>query len=135
MNRIMSLLTMCCCLLGCSGQTAKYRSVTVDEYEKAIADTAVVRVDVRTAEEFADGHIAGAVNIDVQKDNFESKAKELLPKGKTIAVNCRSGRRSKTAAEILAKNGYNVIELDAGYKGWTASGKPIVREHGSTDND
>ena len=48
-----------------------------------------------------------------------------MPHDKTIAVNCRSGKRSKKAAVILVRNGYRVIELDKGYNAWLEAGKPI----------
>ena len=97
-----------------------FKSVAVQEFANIIADTTTVMlVDVRTAEEYGSGHIENALNIDVKQDDFEKNAINMLPKDKTIAVYCRSGRRSKKAAEILSKNGYNVIELDSGYTGWT----------------
>jgi len=122
----MSLLAMICSLFSCSAQTDKYKSVEVEEFEKTIADTSVVRLDVRTAEEYAEGHIAGALNIDVQNDRFEQMADSILPKDKTIALYCRSGRRSKKAATILADKGYNIVELNSGYIGWTGAGKEVV---------
>lgn len=125
--RFMSLVTMLCAIFGCKAQSDTFRSLNVEDFEKAIADTAIVRLDVRTAEEFADGHIEGTLNIDVLKEDFEQKAVASLPKYKTIAVNCRSGKRSKNAAKILVKNGYKVIELDAGYNGWIGAGKPVVK--------
>lgn len=127
MLRIMGFLSMLCFMFGCNAQTVGFRSLSVDEFEKAIADSSVVRLDVRTAEEFAEGHIEGTLNIDVLKDDFEKKATASLPKDRTIAVNCRSGKRSKNAAEILARNGYKVIELGSGYNGWTGAGKPVVK--------
>lgn len=106
-----------------------YRSLSVDEYEKAIADTSVFRLDVRTSEErMTDGYIPGTVMIDVQKDGFVDKAREILPKDRTIAVNCRSGRRSKLAAEMLVSLGYDVIELDGGFNAWKDAGKPVEIE-------
>lgn len=106
-----------------------YRSLTVDEYEEAIADTNVFRLDVRTEEErHTDGFIPGTVVIDIQKDDFIDKAQAVLPKGRTIAVNCRSGRRSKAAAEKLVALGYDVIELDEGFSAWKSAGKPVVIE-------
>ncbi|MDY3134231.1 MAG: rhodanese-like domain-containing protein, partial [Candidatus Egerieousia sp.] len=45
----------------------------------------------------------------------------------TVAIYCRSGRRSKNAAAILAKEGYKVIELAGGFNSWTSAGKPFVR--------
>lgn len=125
---IMGILTMLCSLYGCSSaQTEGFTSLTVEEYAKAIEDTTIVRLDVRTAEEYADGHIANTINIDVLKDDFESKAKATLPKDKVIAVNCRSGKRSKNAAKILVKNDFKVIELDEGYNGWVNKGLPVTK--------
>lgn len=119
---------MLCSLFGCSSaQIQGFKSLSVEEYAIAIEDTAIVRLDVRTAEEYADGHIANTINIDVLKDDFESKANAALPKDKVIAVNCRSGKRSKNAARILVKNGFKVIELDAGYNDWVAKGMPVTK--------
>ncbi|MDO4497992.1 MAG: rhodanese-like domain-containing protein, partial [Bacteroidales bacterium] len=108
---IMSILTALMSLFSCQAQNNNnkgYESLSVEAYEQAIADSMVVRLDVRTAEEFAEGHIEKALNIDVLKSDFEQKATSTLPKDKTIAVNCRSGKRSKNAAEILVKNGFKV---------------------------
>ena len=127
MKRFMGILTMLCALIGCNAQNEGFKSLSVEEYAKAIEDTTIVRLDVRTAEEYADGHIEKALNIDVLRSDFEQKAVAALPKNKTIAVNCRSGKRSKNAARILVKNGYKVIELDAGYNGWTSKGMPVTK--------
>lgn len=113
-------------MLGCQAQN--FRSVEVEEFEKIIADSAVVRLDVRTDMEFAEGHITGAICIDVLQENlFAERAAALLPKDKTIALYCRSGRRSKKAAGILAGMGYTVVELNSGWLGWTAAGKEIEK--------
>ena len=126
--KLMGILIMLCSLFGCSSaQTQGFKSLTVEEYAKAIEDAGIVRLDVRTAEEYADGHIANTINIDVLKDDFEKKTKASLPKDKVIAVNCRSGKRSKNAARILVKNGFKVIELDAGYNDWLAKGMPVTK--------
>ena len=127
MKRLMGIVTMLCSLFGCSAQTEGFKSLTVKEYAKAIEDTAIVRLDVRTAEEFAEGHIAKTLNIDVLKNDFESKAVAMLPKNHIIAVNCRSGKRSKNAARILVKNGFKVIELDGGYNDWVKNRMPITK--------
>ena len=127
MKKLMGILSMLCTLFGCSAQSEGYQSLSVEEYATAIEDTTLVRLDVRTAEEYAEGHIANTLNIDVLKDDFEAQALATLPKDKVIAVNCRSGRRSKNAAQILVQNGYQVIELDAGYNGWVAKGMPVTK--------
>ena len=127
MKRFMGILTMLCALSGCNAQNEGFKSLSVEEYAKAIEDTTIVRLDVRTAEEYADGHIEKTLNIDVLKSDFEQKAVAALPKDRIIAVNCRSGKRSKNAARILVKNGFKVIELDAGYNGWTSKGMPVTK--------
>ena len=87
-------------------------SVGVDEFARAIADSAVQLVDVRTAEEYSQGTIPGSVNIDVNSGNFGVTADSLLDKDRTVAIFCRSGRRSKEAAEKLVRLGYtNVVEF------------------------
>ena len=103
-------------LLGCNA--AEFKSVTPPEFQEVIADTAVQVLDSRTAEEYADGHIARAINIDVLKDDFADIATKTLDARRTVAVYCRSGRRSKKAAQILTEKGYTVIELNKGYLSW-----------------
>ena len=126
-SKFMGILTMLFSLTGCNAQSEGFKSLSVEEYAKAIEDTTIVRLDVRTAEEYADGHIEKTLNIDVLKYDFEQRAVAELPKDKTIAINCRSGKRSKNAARILVKNGYKVIELDSGFNGWTGKGMPVSK--------
>lgn len=125
---IMGFITFLCSIFGCQAQNTKEHSLSVAEFDKHIADTSVVRLDVRTVEEYAEGHISKALNIDVLKSDFESKASALLSKEKTIAVYCRSGKRSKKAIDILTKQGYTVIELSSGYNGWVNAGKEVTKE-------
>ena len=103
-------------LLGC--KAADFRSVDAETFAQVIEDTTVIRLDVRTANEYAQGHIPNALLIDITQTDFMQKAKLLLPKEKTIALYCRSGRRSKAAAEQLAQHGYQVIELNTGFNSW-----------------
>ncbi len=120
-NILLCAIAMLFALASC-GQNAQgeFKSVSLQEFKMAISDTsAVMLVDVRTADEHAQGNIPGTkCNIDVLKEDFESIAIQSLPKEKTIAIYCRSGRRSKNAGAILTKNGYNVVELSTGYNGW-----------------
>lgn len=115
-------------LFGCTAQTTGYQSLNTDEFEKGISNPQIIRLDVRTAQEYAEGHLPDAINIDVQADGFADIATATLPRQKTIAVYCRSGRRSKKAAEILTSKGYKVMELSTGYSGWTGAGKVTTRE-------
>ena len=128
MRKIFMIISAVLCnLLGCTAQQEKFESLDAEAFEKVISDTSVVRLDVRSIDEYASGHIAKAINIDVMKDDFTTKATSLLPKEKTIALYCRSGRRSKKAAGILVENGYKVIELNSGISGWINARKEIVR--------
>ena len=115
-------------LLSCQSSKPGFRSVSVDDFQHIITDSSVIRLDVRTAKEFDEGHIPNAVNIDVLQPDFLQKALSSLPCKRTIAVNCRSGKRSKKAAELLAKKGYKVVELDAGFNGWIEEGKEVTKE-------
>lgn len=104
-----------------------YKSLTVDEFSQQVSNEKVVVLDVRTPKEYAEGHLKGAINV-VWGNEFDAQVKKvnLCPK-KTVAVYCRSGRRSKAAAESLVKMGYKVIELDKGIVGWQQAGKDIVK--------
>ena len=128
MKKIFMIISAVLCnLLGCTAQQQNFESLDAEAFEKVISDTSVVRLDVRSIDEYSSGHIAKAINIDVMKDDFTTKATSLLPKDKTIALYCRSGRRSKKAAGILVENGYKVIELNSGISGWINARKEIVR--------
>lgn len=113
-------------LLGLFAQAKKFRTVDVAEFAKAVSDTSYVVVDVRTPAEHAAGHIPGTqFNIDVLEDSYTKTALKVLPKDKPVALYCRSGNRSKNAARILAENGYQVLELGTGFRGWSAAGKKV----------
>lgn len=106
-----------------------FKSVGVDEFEQLIADTAsVIVLDVRTLAEYQEGHIKGALLIDVKTDSFMAAAREQLPKNKTVAVYCRSGRRSATAAEMLAAEGYQMVNLKGGIIAWRKADKETVMD-------
>lgn len=79
-------------------------------------------VDVRTPEEFASGHIPGAVNISV--DSLSSRLSEI-PSDQPVVVYCRSGNRSATASRILADAGYTEIYDMGAIFDWQAAGLPI----------
>lgn len=95
----------------------------------ALADSAdVVILDVRTAEEFSEGHLKGAVLIDQNKSDFLEQVRKQIPKEKTIAIYCRSGRRSANAAQLLAKEGYKPVNLKGGILEWKKESMPVTKE-------
>ena len=128
MKRIALTLIMGFSFFGLFGQANKFKTVDVNEFEKFIADTTVVLLDVRTPAEHAEGFIPGThFNIDVLEDTYTKVATETLPKDKPVALYCRSGNRSKNAARILAEKGYQVVELGTGFRGWVAAGKKTAK--------
>lgn len=116
MKKIFALFLSLAAFLGCSGHSA-YKSVDEAEFAKIIANDSVQLIDARTASEYNEGHIPGAVNIDVKSDDFD-KQTTTLDVSRPVAVYCRSGRRSKVAAARLSKAGYEVIELNNGILSW-----------------
>ncbi len=110
-----------------------YDDVDVNGFAKLIAEPGVVVLDVRTAEEFNEGHIEGAVNIDYKQSGFMEKSQAMLPKDQTIAVYCRSGRRSAGAAELLAAEGYKPVNFLGGILAWKEADKPVTTDSYEVD--
>ncbi len=104
-----------------------FENTDVNGFAELVADTNVVVLDVRTASEFAEGHIERALNIDYKQDDFAEKAKATLPLDKKIAIYCRSGRRSAGAAGILTSAGYQLVNLKGGIIAWKEAGLPIKK--------
>ena len=87
----------------------------------------VVLLDVRTVEEFVDGHIPNSLNIPHKE--LESRLAELSGKQDTqIVIYCRSGRRAEVAKQVLVKNGFNHLDHLAGdFNSWTSAELPITK--------
>jgi rhodanese-related sulfurtransferase len=86
-----------------------------------------VIVDVRTPEEFKDGHIEGAVNVDFRSENFGTEI-DRLDKNKTYLVYCRTGNRTHDAVTLMGPLGFRSIVLLAGdITGWKSAGLPVVK--------
>ena len=103
------------------------KHVKADEAAKIIADGKVAVIDVRTPDEFKDGHIKGAKNIDIMSKDFETQLGKLDETQPTL-VHCQAGGRSTRALPIFEKLGFtNLIHLDDGFGGWEAAGKPVVK--------
>ena len=100
-----------------------WTDLTPDEFEKSYIADGTVTIDVRTADEFAQGHLYHAVNIDWQKDGFMDEIKENFNTNLTLAIYCRSGKRSAAAAQALSDAGYKVLNLTGGYTAWAEAGK------------
>ena len=104
-----------------------YNDTDVSGFAKFLTNGNVQLLDVRTPDEYADGHIAGARNINIYDDSFISQALDSLDKSKPVAVYCRSGKRSAEAAKRLAEKWYKVTNLEGGIIAWTDANKPIEK--------
>ena len=116
-------------ILGFMGCTAQNGSSidSKEAYGLIKADSNIAILDVRTAKEFADGHVAGAVNIDVNQADFAQKIDEL-DRSKTYIVYCRLGRRSRKAVGIMAAKGFkNLYNVSDGFVGWNKNGLPFEK--------
>lgn len=123
MKKLIFILLAVMCLTAC-GQTKEkeqgvgYMNIKAAE-AKQIMDTeeGYIILDVRTQEEYDESHIPGAILI--PNTEIEDRAEEVLTdKNQLILVYCRSGRRSKLAAEILAELGYTNIKEFGGIIDW-----------------
>jgi len=93
---------------------------------KVKATKGAIVLDVRTPDEFSEGHLENAVNIDVKAADFEKKS-GTLDKKKTLFVYCLAGTRSKRAALSLQQRGYKVIALRGGITAWQENKLPVRR--------
>lgn len=120
---------------GCAGGTETATQVigdiTTQEASAMIQENAgnpgFVILDVRTPEEYADGHIEKALNLDYYSETFRDELDEL-DKGKTYLVYCRSGKRSRAAADIMEELGFgNGYNMRGGIVQWQEDGLPTVK--------
>ena len=106
---------------------AKFKNIGVDQFDKLRQQTNAVVLDVRTPKEFAAGHLAGAVNIDWNADDFGKKV-AALDKSKTYLVHCAVGGRSAKASDKMTAIQFtNVYNLEGGMKAWEKAGKPVEK--------
>ena len=123
MKKLIFLLLAALFLTACgqkneTKQEATYMNITVQEAKNLMAtEEGYIILDVRTQEEFDEGHIPGAIVI--SHEEIEEKAEGVLTdKDQLILVYCRSGRRSKLAAEALVALGYTNIKEFGGIIDW-----------------
>jgi rhodanese-related sulfurtransferase len=105
--------------------------VTVGQAQKLIKERAgnadFVILDVRTPAEFTEGHLAGAVNLDVQAPDFETRIR-ALDRTKTYLVYCRTGNRSRKAIQAMDRLGFgSVFHMTQGIVGWQQQKLPLSR--------
>lgn len=101
--------------------------ISIEEFEKMASKKKNKVVDVRTPEEVAEGHLAGAMNVNFLGEGFSQEI-EALNKNKTYLLYCRSGSRTRKAADQMQKAGFkHVYMLEGGITAWNEAGKPIEK--------
>lgn len=104
------------------------KSLSVVDFAEVIKKKDVVLLDVRSEKEYAEGHIDGATNVVWADKTFKPDFEKLkIKKKKTVAVYCRSGRRSMAAAKVLSEMGYQVVNLTGGIMAWQKESRTVVR--------
>lgn len=105
-------------------------TITTDEFDRKLSEENVQLLDVRTQQEFSDGHLETALNYDVNSNDFE-KDLDKLDKSKPVLVYCLSAGRSAQAATIMEKRGFvAVYNMRGGLLKWNAEGKPLAIANG-----
>jgi rhodanese-related sulfurtransferase len=103
-----------------------FNDITLDDLKAGLSEKTIVLVDVREADEYAAGHIQGAIFNPLSQ--FETKKLPQPMSGQKIVIYCRSGRRSITAMEKAQQAGRSDIDThySGGILGWLSSGEPVT---------
>jgi rhodanese-related sulfurtransferase len=103
------------------------KQIDTQQFNKMRSEKDTVVLDVRTPQEFNQGHVPGAVNLDINDPQFPQKV-EKLDKSKTYLVHCARGVRSARAARLMSPMGFtSLFDYHGGFEAWKQSGKPIER--------
>ena len=118
-KRLFPIVLLLMLLSSCGARSGSgYRHISMPEAVKMMKDEKnYIILDVRRPEEYAEGHIPGAINVP-NEEIGEKDIPELPDKSQLILVYCRSGKRSKQAAEKLVKLGYTGIVEFGGILDW-----------------
>ena len=103
-----------------------FKSLSVEDTAQSIKDDLII-IDVREQDEYDQAHLENAILVPLSTVSAE-KINELNPTNKTILIHCRSGKRSKVAANVLISQGYSgeILELDEGINAWIESEQPVI---------
>jgi len=127
MKKFFSFVIIICGMMitACNSQSNK--TMDPKEFSEKIKADSTLLVDVRTPEEYKEGHLKGALLINYHDSTFAQQVARL-DKNKTAYVYCRSGKRSAAAQEIMLKQGFqNVINLDGGIVAWEKAALPVEK--------
>ncbi len=106
------------------------RISSTDALKMLEANPSIVVVDVRTPAEYAQGHIKGAVNVEVTGSSFPENIQKIQDPNKIYLVHCLTNQRSSAALRYMLANGFsldNTYQMTDGFWGWQSNGLPIER--------
>ncbi|MDZ4288839.1 MAG: rhodanese-like domain-containing protein [Prosthecobacter sp.] len=128
MKRISIIFTLLSLLsLATAFAEDKAKHVNAEQAAELIQDGKVTVIDVRTADEFSEGHIKGAKNFDILSKDFAANL-DKMDKKQPVLVHCQAGSRSARSLPTLEKLGFaEVYHLDGGMNDWLKAGKPVVK--------
>lgn len=119
MKKAIFIIAIIIAVFSCVKTDKRVKDITVEDLKLILkGNTKIQLLDVRTPTETVNGIIFDAKQINLISNTFEEKAIEVLDKTQPVYVYCRSGRRSKIAANVLVENGYNVYNIKGGYVEW-----------------
>ncbi len=132
MNLIQQLLLCSAILLSACATSAPgedhagaVKNIDVQVAQSSLKNNGVIILDVRTPEEYGQGHIPGAKLMDFHGDNFAAELKALDPTGNYV-VYCASGGRSNKATQMMqSENFQNVSNVLGGFQAWQSQGLPV----------
>ena len=124
LSKFKAMVLALSCLLMAQSHAADISQTQLQQLMKSNQE--IVILDVRTAEEFAKGHIANAVNI--SHDELDTRLLELTnAKDKQVVIYCRSGRRAEVARKLLSEQGFKHLDhLSGDFNAWTDKNLPVV---------
>jgi len=118
MKPFLALLFVAVSFAACSQQSKSFQNIDNKEFSELMNDSNTVILDVRTPEEFEQGHIPHATLINLRDPNF-SQELDSLDQSKTYLVYCGTGSRSSKASALLGKKGFkNIYNLENGFNQW-----------------
>ncbi|WP_459213009.1 rhodanese-like domain-containing protein [Aquimarina rhabdastrellae] len=132
-KNIVIALFVCCSLLSCTPKQkdthvkGTVQLITIPQMETLLDNKEVQLIDVRTPEEYAQGHIKGAVNINYKDDDFSTLITKV-DTSKPVIVYCARGGRSRQSAKLMKNAGFKKIyDLEGGITAWKMEQKEIVK--------
>lgn len=127
-QRLLSLIVLMA-IMSLFAQAQGVKKLDSQNFDKKLKESKeAILIDVRTPGEYAQGHLANALSIDIYADDFKSRISKL-DKTKPVFVYCKAGSRSSSAVDIMEDMGFKEIyDLSGGITAWQKANKPIEKK-------